>query len=246
MRRFSWGSALLALAVALAPRSAWAARSSFGWLFDVETNPERGVEMETWMLEEDGRGDPAVDETSLWWGPVVGITDRVQIALPVEIVFEGDGTASATQIDHFGAELRWHLTNPDPVEGGPFASVLRVGARRLVTERGRVELEGGLILGYDVGRLRLLADLEWIVVMGDGDTEVQARPGLGVSARAWRELRLGAELYSEIVLNEGGDRWYSAGPNLAWTHGRFWLSGSFLVGLSGIDAAPRVNWGVAF
>jgi hypothetical protein len=36
------------------------------------------------------------------------------------------------------------------------------------------------------------------------------------------------------------------GPNLALTHGRFWLAGTFGIGVFGIDSAPRLNWGIAF
>jgi hypothetical protein len=62
------------------------------------------------------------------------------------------------------------------------------------------------------------------------------------------ELRLGAETYSEMDPSNGSISvdWIGAGPDLAWTHGRFWLAGSVLVGLKGIDAAPRLNFAVAF
>ena len=58
-------------------------------------------------------------------------------------------------------------------------------------------------------------------------------------------LRFGAEATSEIK-KDGS--WYAAGPNMSWTHGRFWISGAFTVGLvqDRIHTAPRLQWGIAF
>jgi len=36
------------------------------------------------------------------------------------------------------------------------------------------------------------------------------------------------------------------GPSLGWSHGRFWLSAAFGVGVYQIKTAPRVVWGVLF
>ncbi len=60
------------------------------------------------------------------------------------------------------------------------------------------------------------------------------------------ELRLGGEIYSELSLDTQSDSWAAIGPNLSWTHGRFWLSGAFGIGLYHVQTAPRVMWGIAF
>jgi hypothetical protein len=75
---------------------------------------------------------------------------------------------------------------------------------------------------------------------------VDARPGVGISVAVTGELRLGAEFYAELSLEKSGESWMSVGPNLAWTHGRFWLSGTFGVGLYHVETASRFMWGVAF
>ena len=241
--------ALLILGVLLWPGVAAAGRTRFGWLYDTETVPERGVELETWMLEEDHKGNPPVDETSLWLAPVVGVTDRVELAFPIELSFTSGGMeAASTNIDRLGAEIRWRLTSPDPVESGPFSALVRLAAKRLVTDRGAVRFEPGVVLGYDIGRAHLLADLEGIVEIPDaGSVRSEFRPGAGASIQVVGELRAGAEFYSEIALGDTPSvTWAALGPVLSWTHGRFWLAASFPIGLDNITAAPRVNWAVAF
>ena len=37
-----------------------------------------------------------------------------------------------------------------------------------------------------------------------------------------------------------------AGPNVAWSHGRTWISAAYGIGLYHIRDAPKLNWGIAF
>src|SRR5215207_9366273 len=62
----------LALAVAMLaiPHTASAGRTHFAWLYGTDIVPERGVELETWILEENQEGDTKKSETAFWWGPV--------------------------------------------------------------------------------------------------------------------------------------------------------------------------------
>jgi hypothetical protein len=244
---------LAALAVFfIAVPVAHAGRTHYGWLYDTETIPERQVELETWVFEEDGKGDPDENETTIWWAPVVGITDRLELALPIEFGWhevEGAGGGGySTQIDRVGLEARWRLMSPDPVESGPFAVLLRLSVKRVVPDREQVRLEGGVVLSYDVSRLHLTADLGWLARVGGAeDGQLEARPGLGLSVRVGKYTHVGVESYAELRLR--GDSivsWISAGPNVALTRGRFWFALSVPIGLQNIDAAPRLNWGVAF
>lgn len=245
MRRLA---VLITLGTLLWPSASHAGRTRFGWLYDTETVPERGVELETWMLEEDGKGNPKVDETSLWLAPVVGVTDRVELAFPIEISFGSSMEGSRTDLDRLGAEIRWRLTNPDPAESGPFSALVRLAAKRLVTDRGAVRFEPGFVLGYDIGRAHLLLDLEGIIEIPDaGSVRSEFRPGGGVSIQIVGELRGGAEYYSEIALGDTPTTtWHALGPTLSWTHGRFWMAASCPIGLDNITVAPRMNWAVAF
>ena len=64
--------------------TAHAGRSRFGWLYDTDTVPERSVELEAWVQEEDGKGGE--DETLVWLAPVVGLTSRLrQAGITVEL-----------------------------------------------------------------------------------------------------------------------------------------------------------------
>ena len=229
--------------------SAHAGRSRFGWLYDTETIPQRGVEVETWYLEEDGKGEPDVDESKVLWQPVVGITDRLELAFPLELTFEREMNMGGTALERFGAELRWRLTDPDPVERGAVAPLLRLGAKRVIAERDLLRVEADVVVSVDAGPVHVAADLGAVgeVDVAAGTAVYEARPGVGASVKVVGELRLGAEFYGELGLGDStAVDWYSLGPNLAWTHGRFWLSGSVPLGLKNIDAAPRLNLAIAF
>ena len=86
--------------ILLSPASARAGRTHFGWLYGTTTLPERTVELESWFLEETGKGDDRLDEALLWWGPVVGLTDELELPFRAKVVFAGKersmGTAQST------------------------------------------------------------------------------------------------------------------------------------------------------
>src|SRR3989442_1515851 len=114
-----WVRVALIAALSLSNRAS-AGRTSFGQLFYTETLPQRGVELETWVLEENKAN--GVEETRLWWSPVVGVTDRLELALPIEFLYSTERGGS-TSLDRFGADVRLRLTNPDPVESGPASAL---------------------------------------------------------------------------------------------------------------------------
>jgi hypothetical protein len=241
MFRFTRVAMLAAVVVAT---SASAARMKFAWLYDTETLPQRGVELETWIQEENVPGN----QTTLFWlAPVVGITDRLELAIPIAMELGVTPTATTFGIDRFGAELRIKLTNPDPVEGGPFNALIRAGAFRLATERGMARLELGFVMSIDVGRVRMSLDAEGNVRVGDQPFEAELEPAIGLTVRCVDEFRLGVEAASSLeLLGENPGRWVAVGPDLSWTYGRFWVSAAFLVGVMGVYTAPRINFGIAF
>lgn len=238
--------ALLALA-----GEAQAGRSGFAWFFDTEVVPERGVELESWIIDENSLGgDRAIDTTRFVWLPVVGVTDRVELALPVELDYielDDPMVGGRTGLAHYGAELRWRLASPDRLESGPIVPLVRVAARRLVAARERVRGEGNLVLSVEGGAFRAVADAGFVTDVGTGEDTRALRPGAGMNLEVATDLRVGVEAFA--VFNLDGDRdsdWLVVGPNLAWTHGRFWLAATFGVGVFGVDSAPRINWAVAF
>jgi len=252
-------AALAAAASVLAvawPRAARAGRTHFGWVRATEVVPQRTVELETWILEKNGvadgddgaNGEQTRDETAVWWTTIVGITDQVELSVPVQLRhFEVGDAEGQTLFYGFGAELRWRLVSSDPVEAGPVAPTLRAGVHRLVNQRSRTSADGGVALGLELGRVHAALDVgaTW-TTGGDEDSIVELTPAAGISVRVFGDLRMGAEAYGEATFGGPGADWVAVGPNMAWTHGRFWISAALPIGLVDVSTAPRINWAVAF
>jgi hypothetical protein len=243
--------ALLACALLvtlLCAGTAHAGRTSFAWLFGTEVAPVRGVELETWIIEENGKGDAEVDRDLIIWGPSVGITDRLELALPVEMQIQEVAGAADTQLASYGAELRLRLASPDPVEAGRFVPLVRAAARRMVAVRDQVRTEANAVLSAELtGCLRAVIDLGGVLDISEDDSVFTARPGAGLNYLVGRDVRMGAEAFASFKKDDDKSTdWMVVGPNLAWTHGRFWLAATVGIGIFGIDWAPRINWAVAF
>jgi hypothetical protein len=67
-----------------------------------------------------------------------------------------------------------------------------------------------------------------------------------VSFQVYGDFRLGAEVFGHISVDESADRWVAAGPNLAWSHGRSWVSAAMGIGIYQIKTAPALQWGIMF
>lgn len=240
------GALSLVAVLAAVPGVAHAGRTPHGWLYGTEVLPERGAEVQTWVAEENGKAPNDVHDTTLWWGALVGVTDRLELALPVEMLWrEADGAEPTFTVQRFGAEARYRFVSPDPVEAPAIAPLVRVAVKRDVTERDLVRAELDLVASYQAGRFHALVDLGAVGELGD-DAHFELRPGAGVSVLVAGELRLGAEAYAQLSADDARPSWAIVGPSLSWTHGRFWLSAAFGIGVYRIDTAPRVVWGILF
>ena len=249
-------TALAFLIVAsLVPRSAHAGRSFYGWLYGTEVLPERGVELQTWVLETNGKYGTTADTSSVWWGPLVGVTDQLELSLPVELLWQGAtdpqgtggaATAPAFTFKRFGLEARYRLVPSDPVDAPALVPLIRAAVKRDVTDRDSVVVEGDAVVSYEIGAVHALIDLGVFGDLKSSDRRWDVRPGAGVSVAVTSELRVGAEAYVELDTRSRSGSWAIVGPNLAWTHGRFWLSGAFGIGVYHMSTAPRLMWGIAF
>jgi hypothetical protein len=232
----------------LAASPAYAGRQQFGWLYGTEINPVRTVEMETWIQEENQKGDDKANETLIWWSPVVGVTDHLEVAFPIEFNGESNvGEPIVTNLLHWGVEGRYRFNSPDPVEAGPFVVAIRGGVKRIVGDRGSVRGEADLMMSYEKGPVFVEIDLGGVGEnAGMGDYEF--RPAAGIAYRATSEIRLGAAMYSELRVagDPGVVSWLSVGPNVAWAHGRFWIAVQYGIGIFGIRDAPRLSFGTSF
>lgn len=242
------GLALVVAALVAAPGSADAGRTFYGWLYGSEVMPERGVELQSWITEENFDGGRSED--SWLFGAHVGITDQLEIGFPLELDWYRDPVVmppADTRFARYGIEARYRFVTQDPVDAPAIVPLLRVGAKRLIADRHGVQPELDFVLSYETGIVQVLLDFGVVAQLSpDNDNRVQIHPGAGISVLAAGDLRLGAEFFAEI--NSVGEDWFIAGPNASWTHGRFWISGAFGIGLnqSFINTAPRVQWGIAF
>jgi hypothetical protein len=239
------------LAACVLPRTAYAGRSFYGWLYGTEVLPERGVELDTWVQDENDKYGTRTRESWVSWGPLVAITDHLELGIPVELVWSDTVQPDSSHkvgftFKRFGAELRYRPVSTDPVDAPALVPLIRVAVKRDVTQRDDARLEGDAVVSYEAGRVHALVDLG---VTGDVSSDTQhfeLHPGAGLSVAVTGELRVGAEIYSELSLDRFGESWATAGPDLSWTHGRFWLSGAFGIGVYHVRIAPRVIWGIAF
>jgi hypothetical protein len=239
------------------PRIAHAGRTYYGWLYGTEVMPERGVELQTWVFEENDKYGTNNKESSIWWGPLIGVTDRLELALPIEMDWTSvtDDMTMENQTSftfrRFGIEGRYRLASPDPVDAPPLVPLVRVAVKRDVTVTDQVRFEGDAVASYESGAVHALVDLGFIAdiqLKHPGEHYIEIRPGGGVSVRVVGDLRLGAEAYAEFIVDSGSstETWAVVGPNVAWTHGRFWLSGALGIGVYHVQIAPRIMWGIAF
>lgn len=245
----------LALLVVLAwPGVASAGRTYYGWLYGTEVMPERGVELQSWISEQNDQDPDHFVETRWWIGPAIGITDQLELALPVEIAWDrASDEKPHTAFDRYGAELRYRFVTQDPVDAPALVPLLRVGIERAVLDRETWLPQADLVLSYEEGRVHVLADLggyaELTTCSGRtacDSTHFEIHPGAGVSILAVGQLRFGAEIHAELSVDGAPGSWAIAGPNLAWSHGRTWLSAAYGIGVYGIRDAPKVQWGIAF
>jgi hypothetical protein len=234
--------------LAAAPGAAHAGRSFFGWLPGSEVMPERSVELQNW-IEEQNRVEDDANRSDTVWGvaPLIGVTDQLELGLPVYISWDRVPNMNGrTALSAYGVEARYRLVTQDPQDAPAFAPLIRASVERLVLARETMHTELGFVSTYEARSVVVGAVVNLSGDFTRDDHELELYPGLGVSVAAVNDLRVGAEIFGEMSLDDTSNAWVSAGPNLAWTHGRFWLSAAYGIGLTGIKDAPRMQWGIAF
>lgn len=233
--------------VLVCAQPAYAGRTFYGWLYGTEVMPERSAEIQTWVLEENGRGPADLHESLLWWSPLIGVTDQLELALPVELTWtRADGADADFTFSRWGVEARYRFVSQDPEDAPPFAPLVRVAVKRDVGVRDAVQPELDAVFSYEAGRVHVLVDLGMVAQITRDDQRFELRPGGGLSIQVVGDLRLGAEAYAELDLDDSDRSWAIVAPNLAWSHGRTWISAAMGIGIYHIDNAPRVMWGIAF
>ncbi len=249
--RWSGVAAVLALGLVAAP--AEAGRRPFIWVYDTEIVPQGDVELEQWLWVR-GRS-PGTAEPSrywVWWGPVFGLTQRLELALP----FQVQGSRESTRLDSFDADLRLRLFPRG--DDRPWQALLRVawhqsihGARPTrvdVNLAQSYELENGLRFALDLG-----AQTGVPALRGDaGPVQLLATYAAGASLPLGEgEVRASLEAFGELpVSGLGAAQHHFVGADVAWTFGRSWVTLGVLVGLTPWFPEtprfmPRLIWAVA-
>lgn len=236
---------LSALLGTLLPGVAQAGRRPYFWTYDTEVVPERGAEVETWLTER--FFDKGNDQAQIWSAPIIGLTDRVELVIPFEWSYWE--AKKATQFDWYGAELRIRLSDPDREVSGPFSALVRVGVYRPVRVRPELRFETNLVGRYEFSeRCQATADVG-AVALKNGPNRIVTYAA-ATSCKAIGDLRLGGEMFGELFFGSPVDQpsLTMVGPNFGFTHGRTWLAGGILFGVT--DSAPvamsRLIWAISF
>ncbi|PTL76262.1 hypothetical protein [Vitiosangium sp. GDMCC 1.1324] len=242
------------LALAVLPAPAQAGRRSFIWVYDTEIVPKGDVELEQWLwARTQSQGVPG-DKSRywIWWGPVFGLTQRLELALPFQI----QATRDSTQLDSFDADLRLRL-NPRG-DDSPWQPLLRVAWHQSIHTSRPSRVEANLVQSYEAeSGLRLVLDLGSQVGFPGIDGSEAPVQWLGTYAAGVSypiseegELRASLEAFGEVPLQGlQAKQHHFVGADLAWTFGRSWITLGVLVGLTPLfpetpQFMPRLIWAV--
>jgi hypothetical protein len=233
---------LQVVAVMLAPGWAFGGERPYAYVQGAESLPETALELESWFGTERPLGQASTWD---WWlGPVVGVTDRFELAL-YAIFLQPPGAPLDLR------SLRWQASYL-LADRGTWPVDVRVRVE-LGQPTGTGAYSGWLWLlaSRDVGRVNLTANLVgWVDFPHAGDdSEVYLQYLAGASVKLWPWLRLGAEFQGESELS--GDSptttTLGLGPAVAAGAGRVWMSAGY--GFSLTRASPnvgRIVLGLAF
>ena len=242
------------LALAVLPAPAEAGRRPFIWVFDTEIVPKGDVELEQWLWVK-GRAPGVPQQPSrywVWWGPVFGLTQRLELAVP----FQVSATRDVTQLDSFDADFRLRL-NPRG-DDSPWQPLVRLVWHQAIHTSQPSRVDANLVQSYQFdGGLRLVLDLGAQVGVPafrgrEGPTQLLGTYAAGASYPLSEdgELRASLEAFGEIPLrNLQMGQHHFVGADLAWTFGRSWVTLGVLVGLTPLFPEtprfmPRLIWAV--
>ncbi|HYO72115.1 MAG TPA: hypothetical protein VEU33_39180 [Archangium sp.] len=241
------------LALAVLPTPAEAGRRPFIWVWDTEIVPKGDVELEQWLWAKSrspaNPSDPA--RYWIWWAPVFGLTQRLELAVPFQVM----ATRDRTQLESFDADLRLRF-NPRG-DDAPWQGLLRVAYHHTLHTSQPSRLDANLVQSFETeGGLRLVLDLGAQVGLPalrgeEGPVRLLGTYAAGVSYPLVEdELRASLEAFGELPLQGlPGGQHHFVGADLAWTFGRTWVTLGVLVGLTPLfpetpQFMPRLIWAV--
>jgi hypothetical protein len=248
MRSNRW--LVVAVAVLGAAGSAREAHAGFrqtAWSFDTTTVPERMAEIEAWMTQVIAGPDGAATTASFLLSPVVGITNQLELAVPITADYSR--MSGTTNLSTYGLDARYRIFTSDPKKAPPIVPLVRATVRKLVGNDDAYRFQGTLAVSYEpMPRLHIVANASLYHVTDVDITSAEYSGGALFAAT--KDLRVGIDTFATQEIKGPGpmDSWFAAGPAAVFSHGRFWLTVSVPFGITSKapDAMPRMIWAIAF
>jgi hypothetical protein len=254
MNAVRWVVMMAVLAVAVLPAPAEAGRRPFIWVYDTEIVPKGDVELEQWLWAKSRAPGNAERRSAywIWWAPVFGLTQRLELAVPFQVL----ATHDSTRLDSFDADFRLRL-NPRG-DDSPWQPLVRVSYHQLIHGTGTSRVDANLVQSFQTeGGLRLVLDLGAQVGIPalrgqEGPLRLLGTYAAGASYPLSEdgELRASLEAFGEIPLQGlQAEQHHFVGADVAWTFGRTWVTLGVLVGLTPLfpdtpQFMPRLIWAV--
>ncbi|HZN92120.1 MAG TPA: hypothetical protein VFB81_05425 [Myxococcales bacterium] len=255
-------AALLAIAAALHAPDARAGIRPYIWTWDTQIVPQGDVELEQWLWV---RGKmPAVPNALpaywIWWGPVLGVTEHLEIATPFQTV----GTSDAFSLESFEVDARYRIFSRN--DDGKLQPLVRAAFHQAIRSPGFYSrLDVNAVLSYgSLSELHATVDLGARVFLpflnaNPAPAYAQLTYGAGVSYPFTEELHAGLEVFGELDAGTPPPSplpHHFVGFNAGYKKGRIWVTAGMLVGLSTIFPSapyfmktpqfmPRLIWAVA-
>lgn len=228
-------------------REAHAGFRQTAWSFDTMTVPERQVEIEAWLTQSIAGPDGAATTASFLLSPVVGITDQLELAIPITADYSR--MAGTTNLSTYGLDARYRIVTSDPKQAPPIVPLVRATVRKLIGNDDAYRIQGTLAVSYEpTPRVHIVANASLYHVTDVNLTSAEYSGGALFAAT--KDLRIGVDTFATQQIKGPGsdDSWFAAGPAAVFSHGRFWLTVSVPIGVTSKapDALPRMIWAIAF
>jgi hypothetical protein len=237
--------------LALVSGTARADRTPYLFTEDSQIVPERTVELEQWLWAV-GRvprlPDSPVAEW-LWWGPVLGVDEHLELRVPIQFFDSLDTFALAS----VGIDARYRIF-PRAQDDG-FQPLVRISyVQALKDYSGPPRIDLNLVATYgDLSSLRYTVNLGARLGIPPlaGMSGLLTLVGTAAIAASYplpHEVRISGELFGQVPFLgsplPGGQLYL--GPSVSWTHGPFWLTAGSLFGLTHNSSLflPRLLWAV--
>jgi len=252
-------SGLLALLLAIAALHAPDARAGirpYIWTWDTQIVPQGDVELEQWLWVR-GRMPAYPGATAaywIWWGPVLGVTDHLEVATPFQTV----ATTSAFFLESFELDARYRIFSRN--DDGKLQPLIRAAFHQAIhTASLSSRLDVNAVLSYgSLSELHATVDLGAKFFLPFLNPNLNPPPphveltyAAGISYPFTPELHAGLEVFGEL------DPWtdpdstqlphHFVGFNAGYQKGRIWVTAGMLVGLTRRTPQfmPRLIWAVA-